>query len=194
MTIVLIDADAFLSARRLGVVELLVSNAGTWPKPTLRCTAIIGRNELNDVQDDVARLEALGLLEIVPVYAKTPEARKKRELQEKLRVHKGEAEAIAWGALRVRQASERVIFVSHDSAARRAASKSSLESWDLFDLAKHWLDQGWLDIKRFKAVFESWEEDPKTLGRPQNFSSVEETFRKRFGTTLDAWIASPDDV
>lgn len=96
MCIILIDADAFLFARSLGLLELLEATHEVWPKPTLRCTATIARNELNTVQELVQKLEALGLLRVEHILARTPAARLKREIQDKCRVHKGEAEAIAW--------------------------------------------------------------------------------------------------
>ena len=182
MTIILIDADAFLCARQLGLIDLLRSCPASWPKPSLYCTSIVARNELNDLQSLVTELESLGLLRVERVLARTPAARMKRDIQSTLRVHKGEAEAIAWGVQA--QSEHKVVFVSHDVGARRAATSSKLESWDLFDLGKHWLEAGRLTETDFRAVFEAWEEGPHVFGRPRDFEGVETTFERRFGVGL----------
>ncbi|WP_052545929.1 hypothetical protein [Enhygromyxa salina] len=184
MTIVLIDADAFLCARKLELIELLRSSPELWPKPSLYCTSIVARNELNDLQSLIGELEALGLFRVERVLAKTPAARMKREIQSRLRVHKGEAEAIAWGIEARLTLNCVVAFVSLDAEARRAATASKLAGWDLFDLGRHWLERGLLSKSQFRSVFEAWEDGPHVFGRPRDFEGLEATFQSRFGVSL----------
>lgn len=188
MCIILIDADAFLFARSLGLLELLEATHEVWPKPTLRCTATIARNELYTVQELVQKLEALGLLRVEHILARTPAARLKREIQDKCRVHKGEAEAIAWACS---VGSDRpVVFVSHDLGAQRAATQSSLVAWDLFDLGKHWLEGRYISETQFRESFAVWEADRYASGRPSTFDGVEATFQRRFGISLAEFARS----
>jgi predicted nucleic acid-binding protein len=175
VTPVVLDADAFLCLRALGLLEPVLRSPSA-PKPTVVLLGYVANNELHDVTDLVRALEDTGALSIERVLARSPESRAVRHLRQRHRIHKGEAEAIAW---LISRPEERIPFVSCDGGARRAAVKEKLQAWTVVDLACCWVELGLASSELCDNAFQAWVDDPHAPWRTPGFTTFAAELSKR---------------
>ncbi len=89
----LLDTDAFLCLRKLGVLALVCSARGR--NDPLLLTGYVARTELSSIATERSAMEASGCLRVHDVVARTPAAERWKRFRRE-RIHKGEAEAIAF--------------------------------------------------------------------------------------------------
>jgi predicted nucleic acid-binding protein len=182
MTPVVIDADAVHCLRSFGLLvdlERFIVASGANASPLL-CVGYVARHELNPIHDELERLEALGVLSVVTVLAKSPASNMRRELRRRhIGIDKGEAEAIAWLLTQERAHP----FVSCDVRARRIAADERLRAWDVLDLVHEWIAAGVLSSEEARLRFVAWSDDRGGRWRPRDFEGVEATLRRRYGAS-----------
>ncbi len=177
MTDCLLDADAFLCIRKLGLLALHTRRAVADFRFVM--TGFIARNELNDVSaeiDDLLDREWLRI-ESIPARKTTPTGKLYWDLQRgKSRIHKGEAEAIVWAYL-VAQTSP--IFISNDSAARRMAKTLGVRCGDVFDFVVLAVEHKVITVAEAKQCLEPWDDKHQVLCRPSDYVSFDQTRESR---------------
>ena len=170
----LLDADAFLCARRLSFLDLLTE---TLAEPLI-LTEYIARHELSTIAATVAGLQSVGKLRVEAVRAGTPAYNLLRALRRR-GVHKGESEAIAWAS--GVSSGQGPCFVSLDAGARSAAQAEGVESVDLLDAAVLCVREGLATKDEVRRRLEVWEDRRQQFGRPPDFTTFEATFALREG-------------
>lgn len=168
----LLDADAFLCLRKLSVLDLLRGSE----EVDLIATEFIARHELSPLQADVKALEKEGRLRVEAVTVRTPAHQTFRQLR-KEGVDKGEAEAIAWAMCLA--PDRRPLFVSNDAAARRCAERNGVPVVDVMGLAVEIVEGGVLSLAEVRERLAPWEDSRQSFGRPGDFSTFDETYRRR---------------
>lgn len=180
MTPIVIDADAVHCLRSFGLLdglERFVAANQLTPEPLL-CMGCVARRELNPIQDEVKRLEALGVLKVSEVLARSPTSVQLRQLRERHRgIDKGEAEAIAW----LVTTGLRLPFVSCDVRAREIARAERITAWDVLDLVHEWIAASVLSLDAASDRLVDWSDDRGARWRPRDFVGVEATLRQRYG-------------
>ena len=177
---VIIDADAFLVLRHLGLLHALLA------APHVHAVMLerAARYELSDIQREVCELEAALLIRVEAVKARTPEFERFRNLV-KRRVDKGEAEAIAWaGSL-----DDAVLFISQDKRARAEAATSGLEAVDVADLLSLACHEGLIDEDRVRAACSRWDDHRNEFGRPRDWSGFDRTMATRIVCLRDRGVS-----
>jgi predicted nucleic acid-binding protein len=180
MTPVVIDADAVNCLRSFGLLhdleQFIVANSIA-TKPLLS-VGYVARHELNQISNEIERLEKVGVLGVVDVLARSPASVARRALlQRHPGVDKGEAEAIAWLLTNARE----LPFVSCDVEARRIALVERLTAWDTLDLVHEWIVGGVLSLETARTKLAAWSDNPGARWRPRGFEGVEATLRQRYG-------------
>ena len=170
----LLDADAFIALRNLSLLTVL----RTCVEVRMEMTEYIARHELAPLSGVLKALEDEHRLVIHAVSRGTEAFRLYRRLQLD-GAHKGEAEAIAWA---VNQEAT-PIFVSLDRRARKHAGLHRLLAVDIMDLAIHLVEQHIASFEEIRSRLLVWEEHKNASGCPADFTSLDETWRKR----RDAW-------
>ena len=164
MTLPVVDADAFLLARRVGLIERLI--AGPIREVLFVMTGRIARNELNAVQREVTKLEQSGRLVVETILARSEESKRAKTLTRQ-GVDRGEAEAIAWIISQADPSG--FAFVSCDNKARMTAGAEGVAAWDVLDLTGHWHRVGLVGLEQIDEMFREWQDNPKSAWRPADF-------------------------
>lgn len=169
----LIDSDAWLTLRKLSILDLMVA-AATLPRPLLICE-YAARHELSSISAELSALKDQTHLHICSVQEKE----KKRQIRSLIKkgTDKGEAEAIIWSLAQGKDC--RPYFVSVDRRARRTAREKGLAAGDVFDLIVDLLEERVLDSAEVQLKLLVWEDRKQQLGRPSDFTNFEETLKKR---------------
>ena len=165
---ILWDADAFICAYSLGLLRQIASAPAE--KLGFVMTEYVARRELCDLAAEIGRLKAAGWLfvERMSSARSSPEGKRYHELQQgKLRVHKGEAEALAW--TKERAAAPLPVFISNDRRARQAAARLKLPYGDLLDFVIIALDAGVLAKDDAERHLAPWNTKVQAQCRPRDY-------------------------
>lgn len=178
MRMILLDADAFLTLRSHGMLDVMRSIE---PRPSIVITGYVARHELSTVQPDLEALIACGSVREVKVGLRTDAGRLYRELQR--RAHKGEAELVAWASTAAEK--DALLMVSNDGGARRLAGEYGLSAGDVVDLLIELLDAAAITIDDAEARFAPWADRGRRSERPSDYvTSLRETISRRTGGRL----------
>jgi hypothetical protein len=172
MRLCLIDADAFIHARSLSLLELIRGLSS--PSPRLVMTDRIASYDLGPLAAETAALETAGVLQIVRHLVRTKTGMYMTLVM--AGIDKGEASAIAW---LLDDATDRPVFVSCDRVAREEALRRRLAAWDLFDLVIELVTAG--DVARdvVKGKLARWDDPRQAMGRPSGYNGFDTTFAER---------------
>lgn len=170
------DADAFNALRKLSIgsaslLETFLRRSKEQGR-AVYLTQYVALHELSDLQAEVASWRSQNLLVIESVPSPDLAYRDLRR-----RIHKGEAEAIAWSLKRERQ--DRPLFVSGDRGALNRARENKVPSTDLMGLLVELVESGLLTTKEAKAAVEPWSDPGQQIGKPKDYTNFEATFAKR---------------
>ncbi|MDO9018072.1 MAG: hypothetical protein Q8S73_10215 [Deltaproteobacteria bacterium] len=183
MRAILLDADAFRCLHGLRLLDATLR--ALRPDRATFMTEYIARHELNLLDAEVTRLEAVGAVTIVPVMRSSEAGRRYRDLQR--RADKREAEAIAW-ALDEPRAS-RALFVSRDDGARRLATEERVPNTDVMGLLVEAALTGRLERTTLREALAIWDDRGQQLCRPADYEDFDRTFAKREQQRL-TWATS----
>ncbi len=175
MTRYLIDSDAFLAMRTLGLLSELCLRM-----PTDQPLLMVGHAayiELNPLQEEIAALKNRGSLRVHEVIMKSPAGQRLKDLK-KAGVDKGEAEAIAW-AVETHKRHERPIFVSVDKGARRHAMANQMVAVDMMGAVVEWVEEALLDRVTAIKLTVSWDDRAQERGRPSDYDTFDCTYDRR---------------
>jgi predicted nucleic acid-binding protein len=133
------------------------------------------RHELSSISGELSNLECQTHLRVCSVQDKA----KKQDIRSLIKggTDKGEAEAVVWSLAQDKGC--RPCFVSVDRGARRIARAKGLVAGDIFDLIVDLLGERVLDVAEVQLKLLVWEDRKQQLGRPSDFTSFEETFKRR---------------
>jgi len=168
----LLDADAFLCLRSNSLLDLLLA-----AKVPLVMTGYVARHELASLQASIQEMERRSSLKVEDVRAKTPEFIRYRQFLRE-GAHKGEAESVAWAVEKTTR-DTRPVFVSLDGGARKLAASNGMVSLDVFDLMVLAVREGLCTAEEVRTRLAAWDDDPHGFCRPPDFTSFDETWRKR---------------
>ncbi|WP_428265767.1 hypothetical protein [Haliangium sp.] len=179
MTAVLIDADAFLFARSLGLLALVERQAS--PTFTLIATRYVALKELNQVQEYIHALGEQGLLIIqrVPPSAVVKLKKRSRTVKGLPRLDDGELEAITWSLSQPK--ADRPRFISNDHGAQKGAAYFKIPWGDIMDLAIEMLDAGVAEDTDLRVALETWDNPVQQRGRPKDWCGYDQTLASRRG-------------
>ena len=183
MRAILLDADAFRCLHGLRLLDATLH--ALRPDRATFMTEYIARHELNLLDAEVTRLEAVGAVTIVPVMRSSEAGRRYRDLQRG--ADKEEAEAIAW-ALDEPRAS-RALFVSRDDGARRLATEERVPNTDVMGLLVEAALTGRLERTTLREALAIWDDRGQQLCRPADYEDFDRTFAKREQQRL-TWATS----
>ena len=169
----LIDSDAWLTLRKLSVLDLLIT-AETLPRPLLMCE-YAARHELSSICDELSAIESKGHLRVCRVFEKAMKLQVRSLIRDG--TDKGEAEAVVWSLAQVRDC--RPCFIPVDKGARRIARAKGLTAGDVFDLIVDLLYEPVLDVAEVEIKLHIWQDRRQQLGRPSDFTDFGETLKKR---------------
>lgn len=173
---ILFDTSAFLCAKKLGLLDLLVRTGA--PEVSLCMTEYVARHELSTVSTDIDALRDSGLLDIHSVPARgSPASQNLWKLRREPRVHKGEAEAIAWAMSLPK--NERPLFISDDDDARKGSARNRVPAGDLMDLAAEMLLAGITERAELRRLLSVWDDRSQELCRPRDWSGFDSTLERR---------------
>lgn len=139
-------------------------------------TSFIASHELNTISGELDQLEHDGLVVRVAVEVRSEAGRTWRSLV-KSRVHKGEAEAIAWCL--ERPSVERPTFASLDAGARKAALAAGVAATDLMGFVVELVEEGRLPREEAEQVLSVWDDKSQQRGRPADYTTFAETYARR---------------
>jgi predicted nucleic acid-binding protein len=161
----LIDTDAFLWLRKLGVPG----------KNSIldKLAESIARHELNLIQEEIKQLEDRGQVRVEAIFANTPEYSTFKALRRD--VHKGEAEAIAWAL----HSDPRPLFVSGDGQAIKAALKRSVPATDVMGFIVECVETGAISREFAASALEQWSDHEQRIGRPKDYDGFAATYKCR---------------
>lgn len=175
MTRYLIDSDAFLAMRALGLLsELCLRLSPDQPFLMVGHAAYI---ELNPLQKEISSLKSRGLLVVHEVVVKSAAGQRLKELK-RAGVDKGEAEAIAW-AVETYERHERPIFVSADVRARKHVAANQLVAVDMMGAIVDWVEEGLLDRATAIKLTVVWDDRAQERGRPSDYDTFDRTYAHR---------------
>ena len=143
-------------------------------------TQFVARHELAPLRDLLKSLEDERRL-VIHAVSRGTEAFRLYERLQRDGTHKGEAEAIAWAVHQ--ESGPTRLFVSLDRRARQQAERHKLAALDLLDLAVYLVEEGIASFEEIRSRLSVWEEQPHAFDCPADFTSLDETWRRR----LDAW-------
>lgn len=166
---ILLDADAFLCMRGLGILGDVVQATAL----VVHLTEYVARHELSPVASLVLDLEGSGRVIIGSVVARTPAFEMWRRLRRE-GADKGEAEAIAWGASR--EGVPRPWFVTLDGEARRHSARCGLRAMDVRDFLVRTVALGAVAVEVVRQAVAVWDDRGQQQGRPADWSSFERGF------------------
>jgi predicted nucleic acid-binding protein len=172
----LIDSDAFLALRVLCAPEQpsLLERIAVAAQGTLRMTTYVARHELSQVAREVEALEKRALLQVLAGIKPTS---RYFEIQKTHKIHKGEAEALAW--LLQQPTPPDLLFVSRDAGALRAVTAEGFRCTDVFGAVVYSVKHGLLTEEDAAAALDVWHDKGQQLGKPADFSSFRESFSIR---------------
>lgn len=169
----LIDADAFLHLRKLGLLDLYFAGPGVLP---VILAGRVAEYELSSIAQFVTGLRAAGRVEVEHVRAASEAMQRFKALRQQ-GADRGEAEAIAWAmGLPV---AERPLFISVDRKARQFADQNGVPAADLMDLMVDWVERGLVRREDVEQALLPWEDKTRQLGRPADYTTFDETYRRR---------------
>ncbi len=181
----LLDADATINLRSLGVLEVLLKS-----DITLTWTSYVFENELSSLQAELGPLRMSRRLHVAEVRTRTTAHALYKQLKQD-GVDKGEAEAIAWSRNNVETRGPR-FFVSDDGHARASAGDDppAIRSAECVALL---VATGRLKLHRARELLSVWDDRSQHQGRPKRWQSFDSDFapllnrvRARFADILDA--------
>lgn len=176
----LLDADAFLCLRKLGLLSLVCSAASR--TEFLLVSGYVARTELSSVATQVSAMEASGCLEVQDVLVRTPAASRWKDFRRK-GIHKGEAEAIAFALDADRHT--RPVFISADNRAREAAAECRVPATDVMGFVVIAVGRGWLSRSDAENALSIWDDPAQEICRPRDYESFDRTFQRRSKSVED---------
>jgi predicted nucleic acid-binding protein len=182
---VIIDADAFLVLRRLGLLRVLLEAPHVEGLMLQRAA----RYELSDIQSEVQELEGAGLLRVEALKAGTAQFQRYKSLTGR-GVDKGEAEAIAWaGSL-----GEPALFVTQDKRARTEAAAGGVVAIEAVDVVALTLHEQLVEEQTLREACGGWDDRRNAFGRPKDWSGFDGTMAQRIGAlrTRGVSICGPE--
>lgn len=169
----LLDADAWIFARKLSLLDAML--AAEQGAVRLQMTEYVARRELSQLEAEVRELCEKRLLSIHALVREGDGDRAFRALRRT--VDKGEAEAIAW--LLGQPEDSRPVFVSCDVRAREAATARGLASEDLMGLVVRLVSDQVISREIARAKLEVWSDRRQQLGRPRDYHDFDSCFAAR---------------
>lgn len=179
MRAVLIDCDAFVCLRGLGLVGPVVE-ALARVRP-VAITEYVARHELSDLQAVVSGFEHEGKLCVHPVTKGAPAFATWRELRSDGH-DKGEAELIAWAL----HAPETPLFVTRDGPATRLAIARRVPVTDVLGIVVEACETGGLDVGGARSALAIWDDKGQQRCRPHPYPGFDAGYAERL-KLREAW-------
>lgn len=176
---VLIDCDAFICLRGLGLVEHVVRALAGVREVAL--TEYVARHELSDLDRLVRLLEGQGKLVVHAVTKGQPPFATWKELRGEGH-DKGEAESIAW-ALHV---STIPLFVTRDGPATRLAIARRVPVTDVLGIVVEACEVGGFDREAARSALAIWDDKGQQRCRPHPYPGFDAAFEERV-RQREAW-------
>lgn len=174
MNRLLLDTDAFLCLRNLGVLAAMCDV--TPCRGAIVLTEFVAYQELSSLRPEIDAWVRAGSMTVHPVLVRARKAlldgRGRNE-----RMHKGEAEAITF-ALSQPPAS-RPVFVSSDADARKAAERRAVPSFDVLDAVVAAVECGCILIDLASRSLSIWDDKTQQQCRPGDWRGFASTFPSR---------------
>jgi hypothetical protein len=182
-----LDADAFLALRRLGLLEPVLQGLASHTKIVL--TGFVAGHELSAVQSVVADLQSGGVLTVAQVLKGTQAYRTYRDFRAKMArrdhdmrcVDIGEAESVAWGL----QQSPTPVFVSCDTGAREFARRQRLRTTDVLGIGMAAVRLEVLSRDELSDLLSMWDSPAQFVCRPAGYTTFNEFFARRWTEESD---------
>ncbi len=174
---VLLDADAFLCIKKLGLLQLLQEHAN--PSLRLVITGYIALHELSTVRSHVEQLQQQELLQIeqVPARSVIHLKRRCRGNRRLPRLDKGELEAIAW--VQRLPEDERPCFITNDRGAQAGAAHHKVPWGDVMDFVIAMLEAEVATKSEMQAALHVWNNPVQQICRPKDWAGFDRTYAQR---------------
>lgn len=172
MTRYIFDADAWLCARTLGLTQRFLGGPSAYL--AVLFTQYVARHELNSLESELLEGVNRGVIRIEKVEFNRPEHLRLRKTPG---VHKGEAEALAWLLLQVRD--RRPVFVTRDAGAARAAKKERVSCTEVLGFAADLLTIKIVPEEELRVILSVWDDRSRQICRPADWQGFDVTLEKR---------------
>lgn len=192
---ILLDSDAFIFVRKLGLLVMLEEVA---KRTSVVLTEYIARQELAPLQSEIELLCRRAVLTIAAVSKGTPEfvkyreltdPAKKRQLRAPYPIDKGECEAVAWACTRVD--AERPVFVTCDRGAHWLAQHERVSVTDVLGLGIGAVVVGAITRKVLQDALSVWDSPAQQIGKPPGYSDFQAAFIERSRGMADLGFSMP---
>jgi predicted nucleic acid-binding protein len=140
---------------------------------SLVVTEYAARHELNSIATEIEALEGKGAVTVKAVERRDPVFRGLI----KAGVHKGEAEAMAWGLSQGK--ALRPLFVSRDEGAIHAARARGLPATDVMGLIVEAIVSGAMSQEQARSALVVWGDPEQELCRPRDYAGFDATLLRR---------------
>ena len=177
MLCLVFDADAFLAARSLDLLEDLCALSAA-QAVDLVLTGYVARHELSDLAREWGLLAAAMQLRVVPIGTDSPAGQRFRHwLKMRPRpADKGELEIVAWA---LEEQRDDLTFVSCDRGALAFAASQGLRATDLLGLVCTLVERRLIELQPAKRRLLPWDETFTGRCRPKGYAGLEEALRRR---------------
>lgn len=188
---VILDADAFLALRSLGLLDPVVRGLAAHTRVVV--TGYVGRRELSTVAAVVTAFSNDGVLAVEALEKGSPAQQTFLKFKRAIaqhdkamkRVDLGEAECVAW-ALHIEPTP---VFVSCDVGARSFADRHRVQATDVLGLGVVAVHLGVLSEAELRERLAPWDSPDQFVCRPKGYTTFDELFSARWpeeSTLLDA--------
>lgn len=179
---VILDADAFLALRSLGLLAPLVRGLAAHTRVVV--TGYVGRRELSTVAAVVTALSNDGVLAVEALEKRSPAQQTFQKFKRAIaqhdkamkRVDLGEAECVAC-ALHVEPTP---VFVSCDVGARSFADRHRVRATDVLGLGVVAVHLGALSEADLRERLAPWDSPDPFVCRPKGYTTFDEFFTVRW--------------